>query len=69
METATRHEAAEARYVAMHQDVRDYLANIEELLHDMPAPDGDLLINWGHVGDIEHVSELLQRIISNIGGK
>lgn len=59
---------AEAAYENAHLVARDLLARIEEQLQDEPAPGGETKIDWGHVGSIGHVNELLSEIVTFLGG-
>ena len=53
----------DAAYENNHLVAQDMLAHISELLTDMPAPDGECKIDWGHVGTVTHVNEMLSQII------
>jgi hypothetical protein len=56
---------ADAAYENAHLIARDLLARVEELLFDMPAPESEELpIDWGHVGSVNHVNELLSRAVA-----
>jgi hypothetical protein len=58
-------KTAEAAYIAEHQKAQNLLERIGDLLQDQPAPgDDDYPINWGHVGNIEHVNTLLQEVVT-----
>ena len=59
---------AEAAYENAHLIARDLLNRIEEQLGDQPAPGGETKIDWGHVGSIGHVNELLSEIVNFLGG-
>ncbi|MEX2169653.1 MAG: hypothetical protein WD851_10100 [Pirellulales bacterium] len=59
---------AEAAYENAHLVARDLLARIEEQLQDEPVPGGETKIDWGHVGSIGHVNELLSEIVTFLGG-
>jgi hypothetical protein len=44
---------------------RGLLERINELLFDLPAPESDEHpINWAHVGSVNHVNELLSRVVA-----
>lgn len=51
-------------YAAMHAEARTLLAQIEEKLNDLPAPDADSL-NWGHVGDLSNIVHQLKGILGD----
>jgi 4'-phosphopantetheinyl transferase EntD len=55
---------AEPAYENAHLVARDLLDRIGELLTDMPAPgDDEHPIDWGHVGSINHVNDLLSQVV------
>ncbi|MBS0208852.1 MAG: hypothetical protein JSS27_07855 [Planctomycetes bacterium] len=59
---------AEAAYENAHLVATDLLQCIGELLQDMPAPgDDEHPIDWGHVGSLSHVNELLSQIVCFLG--
>ena len=47
---------------------QDLVSRIRELLYDLPAPGGDVPINWGHVGDVNHVNHLLSEVVAKLEG-
>ncbi|MEN6507123.1 MAG: hypothetical protein ABFD92_21510 [Planctomycetaceae bacterium] len=55
---------AQPAYESAHMVATDLLAHIGELLQDMPAPDGEVTINWGHVGSLAEVNGKLAEIIA-----
>lgn len=57
---------AEPAYETGHMIATDLLARINELLQDMPAPGGEIQINWAHVGTINHVNAKLSDIIQSL---
>lgn len=60
---------ADAAYENAHLVARDLLDHVRELLDDRPAPGNpETLIDWGHVGDISHVNELLSQIVCFLTG-
>lgn len=60
---------AEPAYENAHLVARDLLDRIGELLTDMPAPgDAENKIDWGHVGSISHVNELLSQVVCFLTG-
>lgn len=65
MSTATKKTTAEDAYLAAHAEACGLLDRIGELLGDMPAPgNDDHPIHWGHVGDANHVVELLREVVT-----
>lgn len=60
---------AEAAYENAHLVAQDLLGCIGELLQDMPAPGNDEHpIDWGDVGSLTHVNDLLSQVICFLGG-
>ena len=61
---------AEEIYIQTHRQARDLLAHIEELLHDLPAPDnGEIPIDWAHVGTVSEVVARLTGVVAFLSGK
>ena len=58
---------AQPAYESAHLVAQDLVSRIRELLYDLPAPDSGL-INWGHVGDVNHVNHLLSEVVSKLEG-
>jgi hypothetical protein len=54
---------AEAVYIENYNRARAALRKIEEIMHDMPAPEGDIEILWTHVGDMGHIADQLNAIL------
>jgi hypothetical protein len=52
-------------YEAAHEEARNLLARIEELLCDLPAPGSeDCPIDWTHVGSVNEVNRLLSEVVA-----
>lgn len=60
--TAKQRDAIESAYAAKHIEITLLLADIEQTVGDLPVPveDGCEDLNWGHVGTLGHVIELLK---------
>ena len=57
--------AIETAYETAHEEARNLLAQIEELLCDMPAPGSeDFPINWATVGSVNEVNRLLSEVVA-----
>jgi hypothetical protein len=56
---------AEDAYAEAHAEALGLLEAIQELIEDMPAPSDQT--NWGHVGDVRHVADLLRAIRATLG--
>ena len=60
---------AEDSYIQTHRQACDLLVHIEELLHDLPAPDnGEVPIDWGHVGTVSEVVARLTNVVAFLSG-
>jgi hypothetical protein len=57
----------DAAYVESYAAVMRYLDKIQNLVHDLPAPESDGL-NWAHVGDMNKVKTDLQEIARFLSG-
>jgi hypothetical protein len=60
-ETMTK---AEEAYTRQHAEAMHLLSQLQRRLENAPAPDGDVAINWGHVGSLAHVNETLQELVA-----
>ncbi len=54
-----------AAYLAAYERAKKALQAVENFIHDLPAPEGDVEIGYGHVGDMNHIAEQLEEITSN----
>jgi len=59
--------SAEAAYTNAHIAAQEMAGNLDELLHDMPAP-GEDRINWSHVADLHEVNKRLAAIVEFLAG-
>ena len=60
----------ETAYAEAHEEARNLLARIEELLCDMPAPGSEeCLIDWSTVGSVNEVNRRLGEITAFLGEK
>ena len=58
----TSQEKAESAYLEAYKRAMQAIRDIESMLHDHPAPEGDLVINWGNVGDMLRIASELEDI-------
>ena len=54
---------AEAAYTAQHAAGLASLHALQAIIEDMPAPDGETRINWGHVGSLAEINEQLGHLL------
>ena len=59
---------AQPSYESAHMVATDLLAHIGELLQDLPAPDGEVVINWAHVGSLAEVNRRLASVVAFLEG-
>jgi len=52
----------ESRYFSAAERALAALRAVENKIHDMPAPGGEMPINWGHFGDMMRIVEQLEEI-------
>ena len=58
----------EGFYEAAHEEARDLLARIEELLCELPAPGSeDRPIDWSTIGCVYEVNRQLGEVVSFLG--
>lgn len=53
----------EESYASHHASTLALLKQIQSKVEDLPAPDGDTPINWGHVGSMYEVEYKLSLIL------
>jgi len=61
--TAPAKRTASDAYLAAYTVAMAALKNVENFIHDNPAPDSETKIDWGHVGDMNRIAEMLNEII------
>ena len=68
MNNAKRQRIEDA-YTAAHAQAITLLEDLRRIVEDLPAPDGETPIHWGHVGDLNHVNELLTQARNFLSGR
>jgi hypothetical protein len=53
----------ETAYTAQHAAALASLQALQTIIEDMPAPDGETRINWGHVGSLTEINEHLGQLL------
>jgi hypothetical protein len=53
----------EAAYVTQHAAALASLQALQAIIEDMPAPDDETRINWGHVGSLTEINEQLGQLL------
>ena len=43
-------------YAAAYERVQAALMKLNDAIHDLPAPDGDGNLDWGHVGTMNKIA-------------
>jgi len=59
MTTAT----AESAYISHYNRAMAALKNIETMIHDLPAPEGENQIIWANVGDMNRIADALEELV------
>lgn len=59
---------ADQMYLFKYNDVMASLQAINEGIHDMPAPEGEIPITWEHVGQMDRILSLLDEVEAFFAG-
>ena len=59
----TEERKAPDAYLQAYTRAMTALKQVENVIHDNPAPEGDTDIHWGHVGDMLRIASELEDII------
>jgi len=54
---------AQDAYLQAYSRAMQALADVQAMIHDMPAPDGEVKIDWSHVGDMTRIAGELQSML------
>jgi len=60
--------AAEDAFLEAHCEALDLLKGLHLALYDLPAPCGEVPINWGHVGSLNEVVNRLKATLAFLNG-
>ena len=55
----------ETAYAVAHAATLEQLAALTAIVEDLPAPDGDTRLDWGHVGSLSDLCRRLAEIRSS----
>jgi hypothetical protein len=61
-------QAAQDAYLEQHGKAAALLQELQEALFDQPAPDDEIVINWGHVGSVTELNRQLENALAFIKG-
>jgi len=50
------HDILQIEYAAAHDRLQAALNKLNKAIHDLPAPDGDGNLDWGHVGTVNKIA-------------
>jgi len=50
-------------YLNAYNDIQSLIQDLQNKLHDMPAPDSEIKLDWGNVGDMRKIKSELQEIL------
>jgi hypothetical protein len=56
-------QKASAAYLEAYARAMKALKDVENMIHDNPAPEGEVEIHWGHVGDMLRIASELEDIL------
>ena len=56
-------QKASAAYLEAYARAMKALKDVENMIHDNPAPEGEVAIHWGHVGDMLRIASELEDIL------
>jgi len=56
-------QKATAAYLEAYYRAMKALTDVENMIHDNPAPEGEVEIHWGNVGDILRIASELEDIL------
>jgi hypothetical protein len=59
-------QKASAAYLESYARAMKALKDVESMIHDNPAPDGETEIDWGHVGDMRRIASELENILPEV---
>lgn len=55
-------------YEQSHDEAVHLVEQIRDALYDLPAPCGEVPINWGHVGTVNEVRNRLKSVLAFLNG-
>ena len=56
---------ADQAYTEAYARVLKAIEAVEAMVHDLPAPEGEIKINWAHVGTMNHIATQLEQLAEN----
>ena len=56
-------EKTSAEYLKAYSRAMKALEDVRNMIHENPAPDGEIEIHWGHVGDMMRIAAELEDIL------
>jgi len=61
--TMTAKQKASAAYLEAYNRAMKALNDVENMIHDNPAPEGETEIHWGHVGDMLRIAAGIEELL------
>ena len=58
----TTTQTAESAYIAQYARALAAIRAIENKIHNLPAPEGEIEITWGHVADMGRIVDGLEEV-------
>ncbi len=59
----TQKQKVAAAYLQAYTRAMKALKDVENSIHDNPAPDSEIQIDWAHVGDMNRIASSLEAIL------
>jgi hypothetical protein len=54
---------AETAYVLAYNQASEALEAIHQMIHDLPAPEGEIAIDWSHVAEMARIAAQLKDLL------
>jgi hypothetical protein len=52
----------ETAYLKAYNRAMTAIKDLEAAIHDLPAPGGEIQINWAHVGSMSHYAQEIEEL-------
>ena len=57
-------QTVQDQYVTWHNLCLERLEQLQQAMFDLPAPDSDVEIDWGHVGSVTEIANQLEQTLA-----
>jgi hypothetical protein len=65
---AMANQTVQDQYVTWHTLCLERLEQLQQAMFDLPAPGGDVEIDWGHVGSVTEIAKQLEQTLAFTAG-